>query len=177
MPLPEPGKFVNEQINQDVVDAISQLIADIGRPIDIHREPIIEDCPNCGWSNTYKRSNNRYNTANPNPLGKLNIPFAKNTKCPVCHGKGKLQGPNSADIVCAIIKNTDELKQFEKDKGLLHNSTCETYALSEAPNFNIFKNATTANIDGQRYRRSSEPELIGLTTLSFVRVIWELDGK
>ena len=155
MPLPNSGKYVTTAIDQAAVEAIAQLISDVGRPIDIHLIPSSIDCPNCGWDTVYKRSNNRYDSSNPNSLGPLNKPFATNARCPVCDRKGKLFTPSSTSIICAIIKNTEELQKFEVNKGLEHNSTSETYALSEDPNFNTFKNATTVNIDGQTFYRAS----------------------
>ena len=127
MPLPPKGRFVGPEVDAIFVANVSQIIADFGRPVIIHRKPLIEDCPNCGWNNVRKASNGVYNTSNTNPEpGPRNIPFARGSVCPVCRGVGKLNTPRSDTIIAAVLTTQQELRELEKLHSKRINSLVET---------------------------------------------------
>ncbi len=172
MPLPPKGKFVGPEVDAIFVENVSQLIADFGRDVKIHKKPIVQDCPNCGYDNTTKSSNRQYNTSNPNPLGPLNIPFLNGRTCSVCHGKGKLNTPQNETIIAAILTKQEELRELERKAALVINSLVATISLTEE--IDKLKVAKQATIDGFICERFSEPVTLGLTAenQAFVKVIW-----
>lgn len=176
MPLPEKGKFVGPEVDAIFIENVSQLISDFGRDVIIHKQPLIQDCPNCGWNNVRKASDRIYNTSNPNPLGQLNIPFPNGRGCPVCRGKGKLNTPQNETIIAAILTAAKELRELEKMHGKVINSLVQTISLTEE--IDKLKVAKNATIDGFVCTRFSEPVTLGLTAenQSFVKVIWHRDS-
>lgn len=177
MPLPPKGKFITPSVDAIFIENVTQLVADAGRNIKIHKQPLIEDCPSCGFDSIRKRSNNIYNEANPNPLGPLNIPFINGRRCPVCKGKGKLQTPQNETIIGVIITDSDKLRQLEQTQGKRLNSLVETIVLVE--HLDTLKVAKSATIDSFICEKISEPTTMGLTAegQAFIKVIWHRSSQ
>lgn len=172
MTLPPKGKFVTDSIDEQFIRNVSQLIADFGRNVKFHKKPITQDCPNCGWDNRAKVSNRIYNISNPNALGSLNKPFANGRTCPVCSGKGKLNTPQSENVTCVIIKNTQQLIEMEKEIGERLGSLAQT--ICEAQHTTVISNVKEATMDGFLYERFSEPVQLGLSKQAFVKTFWRI---
>lgn len=173
MSLPEAGKYVNAEKDQIFIDSIKQVIADLGRDIQLHKKPIFSDCPNCLWNSNEEKSANIYVPTNPNAVnGPLHKPFKNGGQCPVCKGVGRLNSPQSETIKVAVIKEVETLRELEKQNGYLLNSTCLIYAESEHAN-RLF-NTEKATIDGFTWQRISEPSVLGLVQQAFVKCIFRL---
>lgn len=171
MALPPSGGFITPQIDQEFIDTVKQLISDFRETITAHKKPTIQDCPNCLWDAVHQKSANRYDSSNPNPAGPLNKLFPQGGICPVCNGEGKLNTPQSTEVIGAVIRKSQELDTIEINRGLMARSLIVTY--TEAEFTDLFSVTTNITVAGFKYERFAEPEKIGLSTKAFVKILWK----
>jgi len=95
---------ISERLIDTYQEGIDSIIEQLGKEVIIVKNPIVGDCPNCGYDKRRKRSNGRYNTNNPNPEGALNKPFVNGQRCPVCNGRGTINSTDQQVIIKATIK-------------------------------------------------------------------------
>lgn len=116
-------------VYQDNIDA---LINNFGKKVVITLPQKEEDCPNCGYDAINQRSNNKYNTNNPNTLnGPLHKPFTNGQRCPVCKGRGRIKSGSRNKEIKATV-NWDP-KEYYMENGVnirLPEGTCKLKTFS-----------------------------------------------
>ena len=167
--LPSPGRFVTEAHKSLYQERIRQIIADIGRDVTFVLTPHQVNCPNCGWDFTQSRSNNIY-TANASGVT-LDKSFPQGQRCPVCHGRGKLEFQRSIDHT-ALVGFGPPPEEFDYKAFTLQPSEVVRLknALAVLPDLD---QAQYAKVDGAEYERIAFPRKTGLGDLAFVTTYWK----
>jgi len=171
--LPAAGKYLTPNLKNQYYEAISQIIADMGRETTLHMQPAESGCPNCKFLSIGDRALNEYNTSNPFGAGPLNQPFPDNVKCPVCKGTHIIKTTKTAVWRATIVKSPED---YEYDvHGVEPQNVILTKMLSEA--WEDVNNCIRATIDGLDFIRLSEPYKRGMgnepTDLKFVECYWK----
>jgi hypothetical protein len=171
--LPTAGKYLTTTLKAQYYEAISQIIADMGRVTTLHLQPSTSGCPNCSFLSIGDRSINKYDSANPYPAGPLNRPFPDGRKCPVCKGTHEIKTARTADWRATIVKRPEDY-DYEA-AGIEPNNVVLTKMLSEA--INDVTNCIRATIDGRDYIKLTEPYRRGMGNtdddLAFVECFWK----
>ena len=169
--LPTKGKLVSDTVKKVFKERMDELLVDLGRIITLHLKPSVADCPNCLFDSIRKRSKNIYNSANSNPLGTLNKPFARGKRCPVCSGQGVLRTARRVNYTATISSKFKEKEILEAGIGEMDINAVKTNTVIES--FNDMLAAETATIDGLDYRPLGKPIKSGLQELIRVKMYWE----
>lgn len=174
--LPTAGKYLTDNLKTQYYEAISQIIADMGRTVTLHLPPTTSGCPNCKNLSIGDRSLNVYNTSNPFGSGPYNINFPNGRRCPVCAGTHQIKFANSVEWRATINKDINE-NDYDV-VGVEPQNVILTKMLIEA--WNDIKNCIRATIDNIDYVKLSEPTKIGMgnlpTDLKFVNTLWKKVG-
>jgi hypothetical protein len=171
--LPIAGKYLTNTLKQQYVDAISQIISDMGREVTIHLHPVESGCPNCDYLSVGGRSRNVYDASNPFALGPYNKPFPDNMTCPVCRGTHIIKFPKSYVWHATIVKRPEE---YDYSAGTVSpENVVLTKMRIEA--WDDVKNAIRVTIDGLDYVRLTDPYKRGMgnqdSDLKFVETYWQ----
>ncbi len=170
--LPEYGGLIGNDVIKQFKTYMDQILVDLGRQIILNMPPSRQDCPNCGYDSIRKRSNNRYNNNNPNPLGPLHKEFADGQRCPVCNGQGILNTTRSVNYTAAISKTIKEREIEDHDIGTFNPNMVKTTTILSS--FSDILSCVSASIDGQSYKLIGKPIKAGLRDLIRVKAYWEL---
>ncbi|RKY43062.1 MAG: hypothetical protein DRP85_00775 [Candidatus Makaraimicrobium thalassicum] len=171
--LPDPGKYLTNNLKELYADAISQLISDLGREVTLHLPPIESGCPNCKYLSVGGRGLYKYNSSNPFSGPPYNVPFADGQRCPVCRGTHIIHIPRQSTWHATIVKRP---RDYDYEfYGVSPENVVLTKFLVEA--WDDVNNCIRATIDGLDYERLSEPVKIGLGNnpedLKFINVFWK----
>jgi len=169
--LPSAGRLISDTLKQTFEDRMDELLVDLGRKITLHLEPTIEDCPNCGFSSILKRSNNIYNSSNPNALGPLHKVFSDGQNCPVCGSRGVLKTPRSVEYT-ATIKKTFRDDQISSSWASIKNKLAKTNTVIDS--YKDIIDCSHATIDEKMYKRLGDPVKTGLQSFIRVKCFWEM---
>jgi hypothetical protein len=167
--LPDPGRFITDALVALYQSRIMNLIADGGRDVTFTLTPQHINCPNCGWDYTQNRSNNTYT---PNASGvNYNKSFATGTRCPVCHGRGKLEIPRTTIHKC-LIGFAPAPEEFDPTPyGLVPS---QVIRLKNAISIiEDLEQAQYAIIDGFECEKITIPRKTGLRDIAFVQTYWK----
>lgn len=171
--LPVPGKYLTDNLKEQYDDAISQIIADMGREVTIHLQPMESGCPNCDYLSVGGRSRNVYNASNPFPVGPYNRQFPDSAKCPVCKGTHVINFQRSSVWRATIVKRPEEYEYSVG--GVQPENVALTKMRVEA--WDDVKNAIRVTIDGLDYIRLTDPYKRGMgnqpSDLKFVECFWQ----
>jgi len=170
--LPDRGGLVGNDVIKQFKTYMDQILVDLGRQIRLNMQPSRQDCPNCGYDSVRKRSNNRYNSSNPNPLGPLHKVFADGQRCSVCNGQGILNTTRSVDYTAGISKTIKEREIEDFDIGTFNPNLLKTTTVLGS--FGDISSCENALIDGQTYKLIGKPIKTGLRDLIRVKAFWEL---
>lgn len=173
--LPPAGRFVDDNLVGLYQDSISQLIADLGRPVILYLPASTSGCPNCYMGPDFS-SQGIYDNANPFGLnGPLNKPFPTGAPCPVCFGTHQIKTANSTQYKALIQRNPKDLKYSAIGKEIISDNVYLTKMQIVA--FEDIKIAEKALIDGEVCVPIRSPIKTGLRDLAYVRQFWErVDG-
>jgi len=167
--LPNAGRFVTAAHKAIFKDRIEQIIADLGRTVTFVLIPRHIDCPNCGWDFTQNRSNNIYTS---NASGEtLNKSFPQGQRCPVCHGKGKLEFQRSINHTCLIGAGPPP-EEFDYEEFGVKPTDVRRLKNAIAIIEDI-QQAQYANIDGVEYEKLTFVRKSGLGDVSFITTYWK----
>jgi Zn ribbon nucleic-acid-binding protein len=107
---------ISDRLIDTYQEGIDAIIEQLGKSVIIVKNPVVTDCPNCGYDKRRNRSNGTYNTNNPNPIGQLNKEFVNGQVCPVCSGRGQINSSDQHLEIKATLKwNPYEMMTLEKD--------------------------------------------------------------
>lgn len=93
------GNFfeISEESRAYAMGVFDDMLNDwAGKPCKLIYESTETSCPNCIIDPKTKESTNRYKTGGP-------IPFPKGEICPVCEGRGRIQGTATSDLIIMSI--------------------------------------------------------------------------
>jgi len=171
--LPVPGRYLTATLKQQYQNAISQIIADMGREVTLHLPPTESGCPNCKFISMGGRSQNVYNASNPFPAGPYNRQFPNGVRCSVCNGEHVIKTVKTAIWRATVVKRPEDYEYTEG--GPLPENVALTKFRTEA--WDDVCNCVRATIDGLDYDRLSEPYKRGMGNeaddLKFVECFWK----
>jgi hypothetical protein len=169
--LPIAGSLVPQPIKDIFKEKILSIISDLGRTITLTLKPTLQDCPNCFFNSTLQKSNNKYRSANSNPLGALNKPFLDGQRCPVCNGAGRLKSPRSIDYTATISKKFNNREILEAGIGKVTLNMVKTNTVTSS--LADIEACEVALIDGKLYKPIGEAIQVGLQELILIKQFWE----
>ena len=167
--LPSPGRFITDALVNLYQSRIQNLISDGGRNVTFTLTPYEVNCPNCGWDYTMQRSNSIY-TSNASGVA-YNKTFPTGTRCPVCHGRGKVVFKRTAVHKC-LIGFGPPPEEFDYEAfGLI---PTQVFRLKNAISIiDDLDAAQFATIDGYDCEKIAFTRKTGLRDIAFVQTYWK----
>jgi hypothetical protein len=125
-------------------------------------------CINCIYSPATGKSSNKYLTGGPAPFS-FGI-------CPICHGAGKIEDPQTEPVQLAVLWNSKEwIVDVAVDTPDEYVQTlCEVSLLSTLKKANILTvNTDIIGYTQNRFERDNEPQPCGLGQSSHIWTMWK----
>ena len=111
------AKIVTPPIRRVYKKLIKQVVADLNKPITAYMPPIQENCPNCLYDFSLKKSSGTFDASFVTPVvifgNTINPILFTRSRCPVCFGEGKLSSSVTRSLKALVKwnpKSADEIK-------------------------------------------------------------------
>jgi hypothetical protein len=173
--LPDPGKFVDDDLVTLFDDTIKQLHADMGRRIILYLPPSTSGCPNCklGFDRT---SQGIYDPTNSFALhGPLHKPFPNGGFCPVCKGTHEIKTVQTVRLKALIQRNPKDLEKMPFGKDIDPRNVYLIKTTQTA--WGYVNRAEKVLVDGNMCVKIRDPVQTGLRDLNFTRSWWMKTDK
>lgn len=164
---------ISRRVKANYQKAIRNVIEGLSRPVEVYKQPVKHECPNCYYNKLDMKSTNECKWTLSESIQKqqeyeasggigIKYKFFVKGRCPVCKGKGYLETMRKVWVDCKITWSP----------GSSNNSIVYTSAGAEGStllelkthprNFNLFKNCSRLVVDGVECKLSEAPILRGL---------------
>lgn len=152
--------------------AIRHIIRDLGRPIEVIKQPIKHECPNCYFDKTTQTSTNECKWTLSEAIQKQQeyeasggigwrFKYFPHGRCPICKGRGYLETIRKVWIDCKVTwaPGSDNDLTFTA-AGVEGSTIVELKA--DPKHHKTFKNCRAVVVDGVECKLSNAPIMRGL---------------
>jgi hypothetical protein len=109
--------LVTPDIRKTYRDLIKQVVEDLHKPVVVYSPPTTEDCPNCLYDSINKISSGQFDTSFVTPVvifgNTINPKSFNRGRCPVCFGKGHLEGAITRNVKALVKWNPEAADDVE----------------------------------------------------------------
>lgn len=159
------AQIVTPAIRRVYSKLIKQVIKDLHKPITAFLPPDTEDCPNCLYSFSLKKSSGTFDSSFVAPVVILGntispIPFTR-SRCPVCYGEGQLKSDVSKGLKALVKWNPKSTKAIESTPAGRESSPIVRIKV-DRNDFDILTSAIYFIVDGIRCELNEPPTVRGL---------------
>jgi hypothetical protein len=163
-------------------NAMRDVIKGLSRRIEVYKQPIRQECPNCYYDKFTNKSTGKckwtlseaetkqaeYALTNP---GVVRYKWFRVGRCPICRGKGYLEVRRKTWVDCLVVWNPRNRGDNENIFTPAGMEGATIVQLKTDPRHNdLFKDSLTVVIDDVECRIAKPPEIRGLGNQSILVV-------
>jgi hypothetical protein len=173
-------KRISDKTKRNYKKRINSVIKDLGRPIEVFKQPAKYECFNCYYDKLTDTSTNeckwtiqeatqkQQEYINAGGIG-LRYKYFSRGRCPVCKGQGYLETVRKVWIDCKITWAPDANSDLTYTAAGVEGSTIIELKV-DPKYFEVFKNCSSIRVDGIECKLSKLPTLRGLGNKSLMIV-------
>lgn len=159
------AQIVTPDIRRVYSKLIKQVIKDLNKPITAYLPPATENCPNCLWSFSLKKSSGTFDSSFITPVvifGNTITPSSfTRGRCPVCFGEGKLSSEIPKSLKALVKWNPKSVKAIESTPAGRESSPIVRIKV-DRNDFDTLVAALYFIVDGVRCELNEPPTVRGL---------------
>ncbi len=174
-------KRISDKTKRKYKKIINSVIKDLGRPIEVFKQPVKYECFNCYYDKVTDTSTNECKWTPAEAISKqqeyisagglgLRYKYFTSGRCPVCKGQGYLETIRKVWIDCKVTwAPTSNGNGLTYTAAGVEGSTIVELKVNPKY-YKIFKNCSSVRVDGVECKVSEAPILRGLGNKSVMVV-------